>query len=349
MSRGRAGLLVAAAIAVGASLTACASDTRGADSEELMDAALAQDAPGCAAAAAVEGEVVWSYERGLADMDHYTAIDADTRFNIGSISKQFTALSAVALAEDGRLDLDAAVSEYLDGLPAWADEATVRDLMGHTSGILDPSYSLTDEVTRESLVADLASDPTTQREVGAFLYSNVGYMLLGMIVEEAAGEDLESWMRVHMFEAAGVDMVSETDDDDAANSLGYLSSTSPYRDGADGASIPGPTGVLTTMGELVRWGDQYRATTVVPPGALADAIARGTELHGGVYGPGVNVGDNGLVFHQGEDDGYRSFFVADPSTSTTFAISCNHLIEGTLIDDLLAVWMARVLTPTPTP
>ena len=340
MTRIGAGAPLVTMIALGACLTACAGDPRSADSEALIDAVLAADAPGCAAAAAVDGDVVWSYERGLADVDRSAAIKADTRFNIGSVSKQFTALSALSLADDGLIDLDAPVSEYLDGLPAWSDEATVLDLMGHSAGIIDPSHSVEEEVTRDVLFDDLVTDQTTYRGGDDFLYSNTGYMLLGMIIEEVTGDSLATWMRTHVFEPAGVDMAVEGDQGAATESVGYASSTAPFRIAADHATIIGPTGVLATASELARWGDEYRSHTVVSSEALAAAIDRGTPLDDGlVYGPGIFVWPSGLVTHSGEDDGFTAYFATDPSTGTTITLTCNHPVEEQLAYDLADVWV----------
>ena len=91
--------------------------------------------PGCSAAVGERGQVLWQSQRGLAVLQPESPITAATAFDIGSVSKQFTALAAALLAENGRLSLDDTVAEHLDGYPDWAGQVTLSQLVHHTSGI----------------------------------------------------------------------------------------------------------------------------------------------------------------------------------------------------------------------
>ena len=105
--------------------------------------------PGCSAAVGNEGAVVWQGVRGVAVVEPTTPLTADTTFDIGSVSKQFTALAVALLAEEGRLSLYETVADHLDRYPAWAGQMTLSELIHHTSGI--PDYTLAAGFTKELL------------------------------------------------------------------------------------------------------------------------------------------------------------------------------------------------------
>ncbi len=138
-------------------VTADTTSIRARSSQGVLDAVIKADEPGCSAAVGVEGKVVWTGVRGIANLGIGAAIATGTVFDIGSVSKQFTATAVLLLAEAGKLGLDDALSQYVPGLPAWAATVTVAQLMHHTSGIPDYTGLLQDEGYKDS-------DRTTQAQ-----------------------------------------------------------------------------------------------------------------------------------------------------------------------------------------
>ena len=93
------------------------SADRAGRSDAVLASTLAQDAPGCSAAAAVDGEIVWAGARGLANLADRTPLTIETRFDIGSVSKQFTATAVLLLSLEGALNVHDPISTYVPGLP----------------------------------------------------------------------------------------------------------------------------------------------------------------------------------------------------------------------------------------
>lgn len=91
-----------------------------ASSQDVLDGAINADEPGCSAAVGVEGKVIWSGVRGIADLASGAKITTDTVFDIASVSKQFTATAILLLVEAGKLTLDDPISQYVPELPDWA-------------------------------------------------------------------------------------------------------------------------------------------------------------------------------------------------------------------------------------
>src|SRR5439155_11836500 len=89
--------------------------------------------PGCAVGVTRAGELVFSKGYGMADLTRGTRIGPDTRFYLASLSKQFTAMSVVLLAQDGRLSLDDDIRRWVPEVPSFGAVITLRHLLSHTS------------------------------------------------------------------------------------------------------------------------------------------------------------------------------------------------------------------------
>lgn len=315
---------------------------------------LDDELPGCSAAAGVDGDVVWSGAGGRAEMAGAVPMETTTRFNIGSVSMQFTALSVLMLAEAGELELDAPVSDYIDGLPAWSESTTLRDLMNHAAGILDPKFGTGAQPvlpTRADMFDALATDPSTHVDSDGFLYSNAAYMLLAMVVEEVTGEAFDIWLVRNVFEPADLKMRLQSGPPGDGDAVGYWEEGEPYRPGDDGSTLLGPTGVMSAMADLARWGDEYADHTLVSGSTFDDALARGTTLDGGwSYAAGILSDDDGILSHDGADDGMVTMFITDPETGTTLAVACNGPQDDEFWSDIRTIWFpSTAVSPSEAP
>ncbi|MBW8313212.1 MAG: beta-lactamase family protein [Rhizobium sp.] len=156
------------------------------------------------------GGVVYERQLGLADPAAGTPVTADTRFNLASTGKMFTAVAVMQLVEQGKLDLDAPIGRYLPDWPVATvrEKVTARQLLIHTSGL--GSYWGPDFESRRAglrTLADhiplLATEPDFEPGTG-WQYSNSGFMLLGLLVEAASGEDYHAYVGRHVFGPAGM-------------------------------------------------------------------------------------------------------------------------------------------------
>ena len=185
------------------------SDTHYAKLDEIVAAEMARRRiPGAAIAIVHKGRVLFAKAYGLANARTAQPVTLNTRFWIGSITKQFTAMAIMMLVEEGRIALDDKVSAYLPKLPLSYQAVTVRHLLTHTSGIQrdiekrsQPPFKM--EVTRgnDLLEALAASDPAF--EPGSDLsYSNPGYVLLGMLIEKLSGQTYRNFFEITDFQTA---------------------------------------------------------------------------------------------------------------------------------------------------
>ncbi|WP_313915700.1 serine hydrolase domain-containing protein [Tahibacter sp.] len=154
--------------------------------------------------------VVFEHSYGQADPANGAPVRADTRFNLASSGKMFTAVAVLQLVQQGKLDLDAPIGRYLPDWPVARvrDTVTPRQLLTHTSG-LGSYWGASFQAARATLrtLGDyaplLAQEPAFEPGQG-WQYSNSGFMLLGLLVEAASGEDYYDYVAKHIFEPAGM-------------------------------------------------------------------------------------------------------------------------------------------------
>ena len=164
--------------------------------------------PGIAIAVSVDGETVWSEGFGHADLEHRVPMSPSVKFRVGSISKSITAAAVASLVEDGRLDLDAPVQQYVPSFPEKAHPITTRQLGGHLGGIRhyqgnenfirDPYETVVDGL---SIFAD---DPLLHEPGTAFSYTSHGFNLISAVVEGAVKQPFLDYMREAVFRPLGM-------------------------------------------------------------------------------------------------------------------------------------------------
>ena len=184
----------ALAAAAPAPAAALPSDFRQ-QADALLAASYSADGPGAAVIVTRGGRTVYSAGRGLADVEAGRAITPDTPFRLGSIAKQFTAAIVLQLVAEGRISLDDPLSRFFPDWPQPGAGATVRQLLGHSSGLQDfskiPGWigrNRHRSIATAELVDLMRSLPVRARPGQAWEYNNGGYVMLGAIVEQVTGK-----------------------------------------------------------------------------------------------------------------------------------------------------------------
>lgn len=264
-----------------------------------------------------------------------TPIGPDTVFDIASSSKLFTATLVLDLVASGELALDDTVGQYLDGLPAWADEVTIDQLLHHTAGIpdyidllYDQGYVAADRTTTQDALDALAAVELEDTPGRAFAYSNSGYFLLAEIVTAVTGEDVAEVMAERVFARHDLDAVLDPVPDDPRRAHSYVLDRRRW-EGADSAwEQVGDGGVQTTPVELVRWaGELWDPRHPAAVGRLRLAGAVPDTEEGGFYGAGVVIDPDGplgtTLSHPGGWAGFVSDLVVVPDGELAAAVTCN--------------------------
>ena len=290
------------------------------------------DVPGAVVAVVLGGEIVYQEAFGLADLAHGVPMTVDTRSNIGSTSKPFTAYAVGLLAERGALSLDDDVRDFVPELPDFGETVTLRHLLTHTSGYRDflnllllaggVDIQAGAPVSRDEVIRAVQNQPALQNTPGAeMMYNNTGFALAALVVERVTGEPFGDWMEANVFAPNGLTETVVPRDARAVvprSAEGYQRAESGWLrapDSGAGAGI-GAGGLYTTVGDLARWmavlqtgGDhpdvvrQMATPNVLPSGTVTD------------YGLGLFVDTLGGVArrgHGGGDMGHTSAFMLFP-------------------------------------
>lgn len=269
---------------------------------------------------------------GLANREWNIPNDGETRFRLGSLTKQFTGAAILLLQERGKVSLDAPVKTYLPDAPAAWDAITVRHLLGHTSGIPNftsfPDYGETKgrPVTSAELIARFRDKPLDFVPGEKWNYSNSGYAVLAAIIEKASGQSYADFVTGNLFAPLGM---KESGYDKAATILphrasGYVSTSdgvvnSDYID----MSIPsGAGGLYSTTHDLLKWQQGLYGGRLLRPESLAAFTTPGLRDY--ALGIGVETKDGKRTWsHSGGIDGFNTYLAYDPDTKISVAVLAN--------------------------
>ncbi|HEU0302912.1 MAG TPA: serine hydrolase domain-containing protein [Longimicrobium sp.] len=153
---------------------------------------------------AKDGEVVIAGGYGLADRENGVPVTAETVFDIGSITKQFTAAAILKLEMEGRLSVTDPVSRWFTGVPADKQSMTLHHLLTHSAGLRDVFGGDYEVAERDSLAGVILGSELLWAPGTRYQYSNAGYSLLGMVVEKASGMPYERYLRERLWTPAGM-------------------------------------------------------------------------------------------------------------------------------------------------
>lgn len=164
--------------------------------------------PGVALTIIQNGQAIKTSTYGLANIELNVPVQPDTVFEIGSITKQFTAAGILLLAQDGKLSVDDKITRHLKNLPDTWTNVTVRHLLTHTSGIKSytglEGFALTKHLTQEQFIKTIGAQPFEFQPGESWKYSNTGFNLLGFIIENVSGTNYWEFLAGRIFRPLGM-------------------------------------------------------------------------------------------------------------------------------------------------
>jgi CubicO group peptidase (beta-lactamase class C family) len=273
--------------------------------------------------------------------------NVDTAFHVASVTKQFTAAAIMQLVESGRVNLNESINAYLPEkyvTPAWED-VLLRHVLSHSSGI--PDYAVTrdyydvvdgfclgntvDGMIKEAMSRNLEFEPGS-----SYAYSNIGYTLLGEIIEEQSGLSYDEYMQARILAPMGMTSSRihieghEPADNEAAGHRWDEDSQQHVKDDVVSLPVTAPDGgLVTTLSDFLRWIRLYSGAeqNILGEASIAAMTTRqiGTG-HGGAfdgYGYGLDVGER-LIGHDGYIVGFRSRFAYARENDTLVVVFTNN-------------------------
>ena len=299
------------------------------------------DSPGCSVGVSRNGLPVHERAYGMANLELKVPITPASVFEAASISKQFTAMSIMILAQRGQLSLDDPARKHLPELPDYGSPLTIRHLLSHTSGLRDAFLLLElsaphdDSGDRnERLLKLLARQRSLNSQPGTeSLYNNGGYVLLAIIVKRVSGQSLAAFADANIFAPLGMTSTRFLDDPAAImpnRASNYYRETDTWRFVPDerGRGAVGNSGLWTTTRDLLRWEHNFAEVRVGTEPLLAE-MQKPAVLTGGKptnWGLGFDIGEHRgsrFVGHGGGDRGIDNYVAWYPQQRLAIAVLCN--------------------------
>jgi D-alanyl-D-alanine carboxypeptidase len=278
-------------------LKTSAENTLAASIDKVAAAAVAAgESPGLEVAVVKDGRAILVKSYGSANLEQNVPVANDSVFRIGSVTKQFTAVALLLLAEQGKVSLQDKLSKYYPNFPR-ANDITLDEMLHHTSGIYnytsEPNFAVDGMIQRstDEMVEFIGKLPKTQDfEPGTnWSYSNSAYFILGGVVEKATGAPLAKIFRTRFFTPLGMTHSALDDEAEivAGRARGYSGAGPGKFTNAPfiSMSIPGGAGsVRSTAGDLVKWNAALYGGKILKPESLAAMLTPGKLSSGETSG-----------------------------------------------------------------
>jgi CubicO group peptidase (beta-lactamase class C family) len=272
---------------------------------------------------------------GFADLETQQPITADSSFYLASVSKQFTAMAIMLLAERGKLSFEDRLLTYFPQFPSWGAEITLRHMLHHTSGL--PNYGLFIEpcdiigVTNEAVLERVMELPGPDFPVGSrYTYTNTGYTLLAMTVEIVSGQSFADFLKGKVFDPLGMKHTVVYDASRPARHKlvqGYLQEKGQFEPWDYPLLTVGDGGLFSTLDDLFLWDQALNTERLIPKAALDEAFTSGTTNDGTSvdYGFGwyTNVAGRRHVAHGGSLGAYNNYIIRFLDIQCTIIVLTN--------------------------
>ena len=339
-----------------------------ASTAEAIDAMLASaipaDGPGAAVIAVKDGKTVFRKAYGMADLELGVPLSPDSVFRLGSITKQFTAVAVLMLAEEGKLSLSDPITKFLPDYPVQGHVITVEHLLNHTSGIRSytgiPGYMNTRiraDLTTQELVEAFAREPMDFAPGERWQYNNSGYVLLGAVIEKASGKKYGDFVAERIFRPLGMKATAYGDDGpilpkrasgysrdgETVVNARYLSMTQPHAAGA----------LVSTVDDLAAWDAALYTEKLLKKASLekawTPAVTRdGKPTHYGFGWAVSTLRGSRALEHGGGIFGFSTYGIRLPDERVYVAVLAN--TDGPKADPgMLGKKVAALLVGKPFP
>jgi len=297
------------------------------------------DAPGASVTVIQNGKVLFAKGYGLANVEEKIRCTPETNFRLASLTKQFTAMSILILADRGKLSLDASLIEFFPEFPSYGKQISVRQLLNHTSGLIDyedviPTGTTMPVLDRDVLRLLLKQNKTYFSPGSKFRYSNSGYSILSLIVEVRSGMPFARFLKKNIFQPLKMNnsLAYEQGFSIIPNrAFGYTASGESFTrtDQSLTSSVLGDGGIYTSASDLFKWDQALYTAKLVSAKWLKLAFTPNplpTDFPNSHYGFGWYIGEyRGLreIWHYGETRGFTTRVARFPEKKFTVVILTN--------------------------
>jgi CubicO group peptidase (beta-lactamase class C family) len=284
---------------------------------------------------------------GLADRENKVKETAETVFSIGSITKQFTGAAILKLEMMGKLSVGDPISQYFGEVPADKKEITLHHLLTHSAGFQGALGDDYDPIDREAFIKLALGSKLLFRPGEKYEYSNVGFSLLGIIVELVSGKNYEDFLYEELLKPAGMERTGylRPGFNKSELAVGYrdgkrwgTAMDRPWRAEGPGWHLRANGGILSTVGDMHRWYLALKKDTILSVSAKQKYFAPhikeyedGNSFYGYGWVTQVNKRGANLIWHNGGNGVYNAYMGFEPENDLVIVVSSN--IAGKISDN----------------
>ncbi|MBS1947105.1 MAG: beta-lactamase family protein [Bacteroidetes bacterium] len=319
--------------------------------DSLLSSVYQSNAPGIAIAIRKNGKTIFERGYGLADMATKEKISPESNFNIGSLTKQFTAFSILQLASKKKLSLNDKIIKFFPGFNKHTGSSiTVQELLTHSSGIIDHYAFVDTNMTKHATDKDVLDavkniDSTYFAPGTQYRYSNTAYCLLAMIIEKLSGMRYADYIKRHIFSPLGMNksQVLQIGEPIANRVVGYDTSQNGFKkldaDESIFFSTEGDGGIYTSVSDYLKWFSALQTGKLLSKEWIEKARSAEFTVDDKSrlsYGYGWFINDeNGFkeVYHTGSNGGFRAISFSIPSKNYIMIILSNR--TGLDLEDIV--------------
>jgi CubicO group peptidase (beta-lactamase class C family) len=332
-------LCLVAALLIGSSWARAETPSMSLELSSLFTEFDHPDSPGACVMVIRNGKVILKQAYGLADLEQGVPCRTNTNFRLASVTKQFTAMAVLILAERKKLSVNERLTDLLPEFPKWGEQITVRHLLTHTSGVIDYEDIIPKGTELPVLDRDVLRLLKNQKETyfapgSKFRYSNSGYALLAQIVEIRSGMTFARFLEQNIFQPLKMNATVAYEEGIsviANRAYGYSpkeAASFKRTDQSLTSSVLGDGGIYSSIGDLFKWDQALYTSKLVKAKTLSLAFtpAIPSEHANTDYGFGWYISSyRGLreVWHSGNTMGFTSRITRFPEKRFSIVILCN--------------------------
>ncbi len=286
----------------------------------------------------ISGQIVFERSYGFANLEDKIEVEPKTNFRLASVTKQFTAAAILILVQKGFFTTNTKLTDVFEDFPDYGNKITIKNLLNHTSGLIDYEDLIQDTATFQVKDADVLRmmygvDSTYFEPGTQFKYSNTGYALLAMIIEKISGKSFAQFLDENIFKPLGMNNTVAHEEGKSViehRAFGYERTDSGWikKDQSITSAVLGDGGIYSNVEDLFKWEQSLYTSKILSDDFRNQATTR-VRLNNGEevdYGCGWHLKlykGEVIVYHTGSTQGFRNVIYRVPSKNFCVIILTN--------------------------
>jgi CubicO group peptidase (beta-lactamase class C family) len=294
--------------------------------------------PGAAVMVIQKGKIIFDKGYGLAEVEKNVRVTNESNFRLASVTKQFTAMSILLLISRSKLEMGTTLKDIFPEYPEYGSAITIRNLLQHTSGLIDYEDLIPEGETiqlkdKDVLKLMMNTDSTYFKPGDQHKYSNTGYALLALTIEKLSNQPFRDFLKENIFDPLGMEntIAFEQNINEVKNrAYGYNveNGSIGFTDQSVTSAVLGDGGIYSSLTDLLKWDQSLYTDKLIEKKHLDESWSAGKTNKGEEFPYGYgwhleNYSGSDVVYHTGSTRGFRNIIYRVPEKNFTIIILTN--------------------------